>query len=144
MVISIEYDKIARHENHKDLKNIYFDSLHFILTQAIFLKHGNFIDPRHPRQNFNPRHSRQNFMDPRHPRQNFTDPRHPRQSLAHATHEPTPSTLLTPPALFSRLQRESEKLALLWEKNNFLLSSESRRHHWMNLIVYGQIVFGRT
>ena len=78
IVISVEYDKIARHGNYKDLKNIYFDSLYFILTQAIFLNypkistHANFMDPRRPRQNFDPRH----FFDPR---QDFTDPRHPRE-----------------------------------------------------------------
>ena len=80
-------------ETIKDLKNIYFDSLYFILTQAIVLNypkistHANFMDPRRPRQNFDPRHPghffdpHQNFMDPRHffdPRQDFTDPRHPR------------------------------------------------------------------
>ena len=102
-----EYDKLARHGNHKDLKNIYFDSLYFILTPAIFLTyakistHANFMEPSHPRHQrhfFDPRqnfmdshHPHQNF-DPRHPRQNFTDPRpprYPRQNLTRAIHEPT-------------------------------------------------------
>ena len=51
-----------------------------------------FFDPRqscHPSQNFDLRYPRQNFMEPRHPRQNFnpSHPRHPRQNfMDHATH----------------------------------------------------------
>ena len=109
----------------------YFDTSHF-LTYAKILIHANFMDPRHPRQNFDPRHPRhffvsnQNFMVPRHPCQifnrrhlchffdpckNFTDTCHSRQSFTQATHEPTyPCTHAThatlestPPTLFSRL-----------------------------------------
>ena len=32
---------MVRHLNHKDLKNIYFDSLHFILRQVI--THAKFL-----------------------------------------------------------------------------------------------------
>ena len=74
--------------------------LHHHVTHSKISTFANFMDPRHPSQNFDPRHPRllfvprQNFMDPHHPRlffdpcQNFTDPRHPHKSLTHATHEP--------------------------------------------------------
>ena len=51
---------VARHGNHKDLKNIYFDSLHFILIQAIFfdlcqnLDPHQFYGPMPPKQKFWP------------------------------------------------------------------------------------------
>ena len=85
-VISVEYDKIARHGNDKDLKSIYFNSLHFVLTRAIFLiyakisTHANFIDPLHPCQNFDPWHPCLFFFDPH-------------QSLTHTTHKPMLPTL---------------------------------------------------
>ena len=44
---------------------------HYHITNAKILTHANFMDLRHPRQNFELHHPRQNFMDPRHPPQNF-------------------------------------------------------------------------
>ena len=85
---------MIKEQDMKDLENIYFDSLHFNLTQTIFSNfgkiwiHTNFMDPCHPRQNFDPFHSRY-FLDPR---LNFTDPHHPHhslQSFTQTTDEPT-------------------------------------------------------
>ena len=116
-VISVEYDKIARHGNDKDLKSIYFNSLHFVLTRAIFLiyakisTHANFIDPLHPCQNFDPWHPCLFFFFPT-PK---FDPYYPRTHVTHTA---------APPRLFSRLTFYRDTFAglLLFRQMNYFCS----------------------
>ena len=105
-VISVEYDKVTSHANHKDPKNIYF-KLHFILTQAIFLTyvkistHSNFTEPR----------KACHFLT--HAKIWWTHATHAKILQTHATHAPTL------PTLFSRLIFKTS----LFSTSNLILSN---------------------
>ena len=100
-VISVEYDKIARHGNDKDLKSIYFNSLHFVLTRAIFLIYAKILT-----------HDTHAFFF--WPTPKF-DPYYPRTHVTHTA---------APPRLFSRLTFYRDTFAglLLFRQMNYFCS----------------------